>query len=357
MAKLTRRFPTLHFDHMIEASSTAKAHLFQIDHFCATEEAQKELAQGKQFYPAPWLRSIGCPPAYSLCLEVMWVYRNYGQQNYVLGPALQDVLLNTSLKGIERSALNLPYPCFYIALENSNIDLWGGPDTQWHRCGGVYVYYCPANESIYLFMWGKPNMQSKIPGDDATAWWRFKLDELDKHEDIESYIRYTRKTEPSNDDASWISVPERFDDKVAESEIQVARVAFNLIMYLQTQQLDAEVETPEIRKRNFDRKFKGKNLNKGVAKLAHRDLIKGGKHTVTYLDQKREDETKQTRKAGSASQRRRWVQGHWQRYWYGSGEKRRRKWKLKEPYLQNRDAPADVERRYYVSHKDGKESR
>ena len=89
-----------------------------------------------------------------------------------------------------------------------------------------------------------------------------------------------------------------------------------------------------------------KNPSKGAARLAHRDLLKAGSHTVTYLDQSREAREKRAKHGGSG--RRTWVAGHWQRYWVGSGAEKRTEWRHKEPFVRSKDASEEVPRRYYV---------
>jgi len=353
MARKQERFPVLHYDTVLRSSDVLADRLGTARRVWAGDDIQEHLENPEfRFCLMDACRNHGDPPSLSVCVEAMFWYEMFGQQNYVVGPRLQEMFINTSLKGIPKEDFKLPYKSFYVVVENCEAQIWGGPRTQWHQLAGFYVTQHDDGR-IFVYMWGKPNSRSFSDEDNATGWMRFDLDEIyGSFDDIEAYIEDSVTKGKSEDDLPEFTTPDTEIKKSVESYMITARIAFNLIMYLQSPNREVETETPEQRKKEFLRKYgRKKNLSKGRAGLARRDLERAGKATVTWIGRSVE-EIERPRGSGSQPQMRHWVVGHWQRYWVGSGPNRRREWRHKLAFERNIAAAVAVERRYYKSVED-----
>lgn len=354
--KLDNRIPMLHYTHAVKHNFWVAVHeLPKIrrawDHPEMVERREKGL--DFKFLVHETSFSLGSPPSIAVTLEAMFWYERFGQQNYVLGSRLQEMFKNTSLKGIGREHIKLPYKSFYVALEDCKESLWDGEDQCWHQLAGFYVVM-DDRDRLFIIMWGKPHMR---PDDDVSCWVKFDMDVLfgdhgDNYSDLEDYLEKISADyeEHARDDDATLAVPTEHRARTAGVNITAARYAFNLIMYLQTQNKETKVSTPESRQADFDANFARSNPRKGKAKLAKRDLIKAGKSTITWIGKTVEQAHRKRKKAGLAP--RQWVAGHWQHYWYGSGENKVRLPRHKQPYEKNVDSPTQVESRVYKSHDD-----
>ena len=189
--KIIRRLPTLHYDHILrEGGGYVQNALAYVKKGYENPDVQDVLREnGMGFCPYLFLlHEWDAPPSAALVVEAMFWYERFGQQNYVLDKPMQEMLKHTSLSGVDKDSINLPYPSFYVVTENSDVKIWGGPETGFHPMGGFWVTR-HQNGVIYLWMWGKPNSKSKFAGDDGCCWMQFDLNEIyAEHADIEAYI-------------------------------------------------------------------------------------------------------------------------------------------------------------------------
>lgn len=354
--KLDNRVPVLHYAHAMKHNFLVTRQLQLVRNTWDHPDIVKERTTNPEFKFLVQQTSVrqGMPPSMSVELEALFWYERFGQQSYVLGQRLQEMFKHTKLTGIEREHIKLPYKSFYVALEDSKEALWDGEDQCWHQLAGFYVVMDDWN-TLYLYLWGKPR---KNPRDDSSAWIKFDMDVIfgdhgdERYNDLEDYLQKISADYEanSNDDAEWLAVPPKHRAKATAANLAAARYAFNLIMYLQTQNKETKVSTPESRQAEFDAEFGKSNHRKGKAKLAKRDVAKAAKSTVTWIGRTVEREHRERKKAGL--QPRQWVTGHWQHYWYGSGENKVRLPRHKQPYEKNVDSPTRIESRVYKSHDD-----
>jgi len=288
----------------------------------------------------------GYEPSQAYSTEAMVKYGYYGQQTFQIGPELQEMFCQTSLKSVPREALKLPYPAFYLDLPQCPWTIWGGSRTQWHNVKGAYVVL--KGDYLLLVVWGGENEKSVGPGDDATVWAKVSLDEcFNEHGDMEKYLDWL--FDPSqgarmNNDAMVEGTPTiETTLEMRETQLNLFRVAVNLILYLQT-------ETPEIKKMPNDRhalltkKLAGAK-NAGKKKKLQRQLVKLSKATVVKIGLSLEEKMAKLRSSPSVK-RAQWVRGHWHRYWTGKGRSVLvPRWI--HPYPRNMDAEAVVEKRRY----------
>ena len=83
---------------------------------------------GIGFHRALWILTLS-----------MAYYKWTGSNTFVVPGAMRKALEQTSLEEVTADDLKLPFPCVYIALPGCDLELWGGPRTQWHECGGVFL--------------------------------------------------------------------------------------------------------------------------------------------------------------------------------------------------------------------------
>lgn len=332
--KLTRRFPTTHYDTAMDQSGAIR------DLMKTTRDAWGQVPDQHSFRPTSALLSLGYRQSEALMIEAMFWYEQFGQQNYVVGPALQDVFRHTHLKGVTADAVRLPYPCFFVVLEDCPVQIWGGPRTQWHQVAGFYMWQ-NVDGDLFFNVWGKPNARSTYALDDASCWMRFRMEEVfSEHPDLESYIHHTLTESPPVYDLDE-SPPDQ-----NQSYMVLARIAFNLVLYLQSRSSETETETPASRRADFRKRFGKANPKKGAAKLAARDLEKAGQAVVTWVGRSIEATGQVSLTDAKGLLRRHWVPGHWQRYWVGSGEEKKASWRFKAPYERCKDTGVAIERRF-----------
>lgn len=111
-------------------------------------------------------------------LRLVFMYERSHQQVVVVGPRMQAAFANTSLENIPTDLIKLPHECFYLAVPECELELWGGERTGWHKVTGCYVAKEPTANALVLLAWGAANERSNNALDDATFWFRLDLDRL-----------------------------------------------------------------------------------------------------------------------------------------------------------------------------------
>jgi len=284
------------------------------------------------------------PTAHSTMISmVMWA--RCGQHAYVVGPKVADALCRTNLTGIKPSMLTPTHSVFYIALPDCPWEQWGGAETQWHRVTGVYVLYTTRMNretmkpelGIHCVVWGAPNEHSRNPLDDIVYWFSVPVGEAEGSDLETHYGEAPVATEgvfgASVDEAfqeEFSSTNEEHKTKQREMARNVFRLAVNLILYIQSE--DAEVELldrdPERKKLSAAIKRAKKPGNK---KKLQRRLDNLPKTVIRYIGPKMErklataEREQAEREVGARSSPvRHLVRPHWNYYWVGSGENKRR---------------------------------
>ena len=374
------RVPTIHHDRLMGILPWMRAMTESVDN---SDPSQTEEIVS---------RYVGFSSSSTYSALSMLGYRKYGQNSYCVGPILQTMLASTSLKGIRQADIKLPFPSFYIALDDCDWKLWGGPDTEWHPLTGIYVSMnsCFGEEDVMtVFLWAKENAKSRMPGDDASFWYRLHLDEI-----FGSVEEQEVATPPSRTDISK-SLKEMFNDpdqevvenhfsmhfeddkfispgtralgdrdskKYYKQMIEVNRFIINFLLYLTAENADLK-DAPN--KDSLRRKEVTKKLIKATQRKNARQMRKLASKLaalsqarVTYVGRELEEKLKGhagiTREyKGRRSLGYGWRPGYWNHYWTGSkknasgeaqkGDKRIRKWV--EAYEVNKDLEKLVDSR------------
>ena len=204
---------------------------------------------GVGFHRAQWLLTLHLKE-----------YAKTGKQTFVIPSNMQDALRNTSLAGVQPSEIKVPHSVQYIALPDCEAELWGGPTTQWHRVGGVFLRYEQGKDRthndgtvqkaregdpgcIYLYLWGMENDRSSGPGDDASLWMAVDLQEMaDQETDLETYL-WNILQDPSRDatlsdmadpetmkELGLVTVMPRGSNRGPQGVVDTLRIIFNALL-------------------------------------------------------------------------------------------------------------------------------
>jgi hypothetical protein len=296
----------------------------------------------------------------------MATYEESGQQVFVVGPRLQEMFSETSLREIPSGALKTPYDSFYVALPDCDFSIWGDEATGWHRLSGFYVVDLVPSFAVMgldavgdehgekdawlFFLWGAENSYSRGYGDDASFFFTVDKAALDKSGlDLEEWLRKKLSSKSlTHRDQTWDQItrwpgqgesPGRSASEEQKNEGQLGasiftiRVFFNLLMYLRAADPevvgdpDADANTKE-RKRLEKRIKETKNVKK--RRQAKRTLTRISSAKIHYvgpsIEEAGEEEASELAKTG---RRRHWVRGHWRQF-------RRGKWTWIQPHQRGR---------------------
>ena len=303
----------------------------------------------------------GINKAMTLSFMLLAQYRQYGQQSFVIGPRLQQMFEKTSLEGVPEHMLKMPFPALYIALPECPWQIWGGV-TGWHNVSGVLVRYAPDTNSFTLFIWAAENENSRVAGDDASFWLNLDMSEAGQMDlDVETYLLTVMNDDKreSSDDHPDVRIANeqrrKVYNKIEDTAINVARVVFNLLLYLQTKTPERS-EVPKF----VAEKRKRKELEDALGRIkSPKKMKRKGKHiqrqlsqlsdaTVTWIGESIEKVPQggYERRPGQ-SMVRHWVRGHW---WPKlSNTEAIQRWGIrwKEPYERCKDNDEAEPSRHY----------
>lgn len=267
----------------------------------------------------------------------MLMYEREQQQVVCVGPRMQAAFANTSLANVPLDMVRPPYPCFYLAVpESEDLVLWGGARTGWHRVAGMYVVRDVNHQQLSVLAWGEANEKSLVNTDDATFWFSINLDHVETMEDSfersldPKYVRRTISTIEEESaavaneieavhaldpnalrrinfdkaldkllanraaDASDIGMslyngnagtdPERIE-RVRQTARKLMRIAVNTILYMNSTGADlSEPETNDSERARLRKKLAGfKNPNKKDARLTKRKLDELPKSRIVWV--------------------------------------------------------------------------
>lgn len=300
------------------------------DHVCGSNphwrRALTQALQGHEtLLEQEYLFLAGFSPAGVRLLQAAFLYAQCGQQVYYLGRRMQTLLGNTSIDKVPEAFLGMPYPCFYMAFQDSSHRIWGGSRTQWHQVAGVYVAKVIPG-FITLVAWGKENERSIRVGDDATYWLNIKLDEVPVHGDLFDFDSYTTKLINSdwldNSDLGIDSPTGEIRDQQNESVTAMVRLAVNLLLYLNSSQPElAQLGEDNAAKRAKLRARLKKAKNDKKKRKLQRQLDALPQARVIWigksLEQAPPKAVMQTGVGPTRVVRQHWRKGHWHPYWTG----------------------------------------
>jgi len=284
--------------------------------------------------------------------EAMMLWRRFGQQVYCVGPHLSELLRRTTCSDLSFEDLRLPFGGFYVALRDCPIELWADATTFWRRATGIYVYEVEEvdGREVYMVLWGADDHRSRYKGDDATTWIRFHQTDDGT---LEEYLRRVfdgREAWSANGviEDTVLGEPlipsDANRDAASKAVVDLARLVFNLLAYLQCDGAELDVESFDQRAKPLRDAIARKKSRKKAKKL-QQQLDKLPTATVSYVGTKLEAELRNARGfSGRAPARAHWVSGHWKKVWSGPVETRTCKLRWIKPYQRNTDYAGAVER-------------
>jgi len=371
------RTPKLHFDFVRgQIPEIEEFHRMMMrEHESLTDD---ELRHGLL---SPLAQQIVGSPKY-MSYQMM-LYDRFGQNSYVVGPRVQDLFRRTDLSKITPDMVVDPQTSFYIALPDCPWKIWGGDRTQWHNLQGIYVGFVDSVDSghaaprdlstislkklmderekcIQILLWGGANERSLAPTDDAMLWFAINLDKwVREGEDIETFFRQNAvMTADRKNDGQWDGELDPLDPFAAplmpgdpadvttqrETIVNAVRLILNLCLYMGSD--DPEFETVDNKdevekiKKQIERKKTGgkrKKLERRLANLPRTKMVYVGP-LFEQLDKKTRE---QNRSSGGthATPIEHAVPPHWQHYWVGSAEDRRKILRHKGMYRRGTGKP------------------
>lgn len=285
-------------------------------------------------------------------LQQVYAYLWGGSQCFCVGPNMQELLVDTTLRGIEWEEFKLPYEAFYVATPCSPWKIWGGLDTEWHSVEGVYVarqmHPVSGEEIITFYIWGIENENSQMLGDDASFFVNANMAKAREYPSMDEYIIDLLATSEFEDSAFDIRMgfPQEKVEEVYNGIREIIHMVFNLLIYLDCIGAERSLQRPKptVRYRQLKRKLgrtNGKKRREILAEMKAQPMS-----TVTYLGTSIEG-----REIKSASERgpmpRQRVRGHWRKIPYGPRDNPTYKRKRIEPYWRGSDLVGIVESRVY----------
>lgn len=293
-------------------------------------------------------------------------YRHFGMQSYCIGPGLQHMLSETSIKGIASSDIKVPFPTFYLALEDSPFELWGGPGCRWTPVHGMYV---SLNNPIF----GDQNhlmvyMVSLVKRHCASFWYTINLDHAG--DDLPGAMNTVLNGSIMNpDDENAAAAKKMLAEYEGKEGVKRNKqnahnaLAFlvNFLLYITSQDAELRKEPRSYALYNNImakiRKAESRGHHHKVHDLEMRLTAKKKPH-VTWVAERTEKRLRDkgiivNGESGRSQLTRFWRKGHWHHYWVGPkrdefgneqlGDRRILKWV--EPCVVNADRAASVTKR------------
>ena len=303
-------------------------------------------AEAATFFELP---GVGFHRAQYLLTLHLKEYTKTGKQTFVIPSEMQKALQNTSMAGVQPSEVKVPHAEQYIALPDCEAELWGGPNTQWHKVGGVFMRYEQGKDRvlsdgevreategdlgcIYLYLWGMENERSTGPGDDASLWMAVDLHEMmEQEDDLESYL-WGILQDPNRDATlSDMVDPETMKDlglvttmpndsewgpRAQRGVVNALRIVFNTLLYLDSDGPDVmtDPETAQAEEERAEIKAalsRMKNPRKARGRKLQRRLDSLPTESVTWIGRGVSEKVESAEATSRATPRAHWVRGHW----------------------------------------------
>jgi len=286
-----------------------------------------------------WLMS-GWAPSASHFLDSMYAYAQEGQQTFLVGRKLQQLLTETDAENIPLQFLSFPFDSFYVALEDCPWSLWGGSRTKWHQIGGFYVTRLepedgegggePVPRGFRLAIWGPENERSTSVGGDSTQWLCLDLHKAVTREDDDGtqYISIDPWLDkilnvPANDCSDLNAERPQGANRVKNNQYlrNVVHLTVSLLLYLNSAQPDLAPKNGNLKERSrLKKKLRGQKSTKKRART-QRQINQVSQARVVWLgravETQPEEPTEQTTTKTGRKVRLHRRRGHWHTYWTG----------------------------------------
>jgi hypothetical protein len=296
---------------------------------------QTGMAADARLRKLPFLQAAGYPPSQAHFLAAMYGYADEGQQVFMIGKKLQGLLDETDTTHIPMEFLQLPFGTFYIALADSPLQIFDGVDA-FHQAAGMYLH--KLTEGVILVaMWGNNETNTSAKGDDAIQWMVLDLEEAlsyidedgTQFVDLDGYIR-SMWGDPDRDCSDPGTQWPTDGDKNVETMVQLTRLAFNLVLYVNSESVDkTDVAKPHPArkavlkkklaeaKKNKKKKKRTTKIQQEIDAISEARVVWLGKSIEEAPERPEPDEKSSSVTTGRVVSRHR-RRGHWRPYWRGS---------------------------------------
>jgi hypothetical protein len=229
--------PAIHFDEVVRTHDSIFAPILEAARG-HTRPLEEFLVKAQEAFPALHATTLAAVR-----------YFAEGQRVFVVGPRLQRLLLDTDCHAVPERFLKLPFPCFYIAVPDAKLEVYGDARTKMHKVGGMYVFQQTAT-TLVIIVWGKPNHLSSVIGDDAIFWIKLDLNRITRTEtngvallDVETYVKTLVEDRRAMTNDAAVHLPLAAFDQTIRDVPLLARLVFNLLLYVSTK--SAELDTTD----------------------------------------------------------------------------------------------------------------
>lgn len=259
------------------------------------------------------------------------------RQTFVIRPHVQDMLMRTSVEGLEGVSLRLPYDALWVALPGCRLQL-SDPAGGSLPLGGVGLRARPGGpRPVVNPMSGERIFPDLTPLD--VVMWAPPPPDADPEDDVVVLSTWAQEDLLAGRIArleAWIQ-----DERGVYTEVTlaVAHLVLNLILYMNMPDGDAR-EAEESKRWAYFRTRIAANPRRGVKYGVQPDF------TVVELGGSIPPPEEASGGTGT-SLRRHWVRGHWRRQWVGGVEERRQDLRWVRPHLRGgAEGDPTPERRY-----------
>ena len=278
---------------------------------------------------------------FQLCYHTIKYYLN-GCKDYVIMPAISDMLENTSID-IEPTLLHSPFPEICIQPPHGYGSIWN-QDTGWHKITMMYISLEDEDEGkqVRIMIIGGKNKKSFTNLDDATYYFRCKMydDKTVEQSFKQAMGEYAKEGASAAYDVGL--------DNIMSSE-RYFKYCLNVLLYITS--MNADMEWKHVYPIHIENRMKklqdDKSINRLKKKNKARKACVVGSNIILepskYVDPSGEDGEKWR------LSKRVHVSGHYHGYWTGPRDGDRKlvkKWLA--PYWKGPDAADQVHRKFQV---------
>jgi len=323
-------FPKAHYDYCLNFAEAKNVYRQRMENpFCVVFGASDTLviedtdddcfaalaelwAQSSSVYHADQNTLLPVDEAWRSEAISMWMYKKYGQPMFLVDTLLQEAFSHTSLKGITEEDINLPYPCFYVNLRNSNWFLLGPGSEDGYADTGSNPEYEVRGFYVRSTVDGQLNFL--LHCEDG---WLYHVclsfkEAFRKHDNLEDYI--TELFQRSESDTSHHKMNEDNLAYCAEMSRWVLRLTIALLFYINKDGADL-IEYREHHEKLAEAKERLRRVKSPKKRRAlQRRITNLTEAKVIYVGKREQEELM---KGVNPNMPRHWRRGHFHRYWEG----------------------------------------
>jgi hypothetical protein len=166
------------------------------------------------------------PPQDQRTMRFVHAYQGSGEQVFVLGPHLQQMLVHTSLDKVPRRVLKAPYTAYYLATPQSPLRLFSQRNG-WGPLRGIFFWQSGPGLWEILALGPVPGHADAYAHN--MAYIPFDLDAAFASGDLEGHL-VTQFAEATR--IRWLNLPPDVQAELLERDLSVLRIVVNSMLYI-----------------------------------------------------------------------------------------------------------------------------